>query len=73
MGLLNARPGPNKPLPLFRVLRCPLEGHQVSMCRGLCQPLAGQGICGRLAPHAMKGRTQLAMADRNRRLLLGAE
>jgi hypothetical protein len=45
------------------VLRCPMNGHQVSFCRGLCKPSPlGRGLCGRLAPHALVGRTQLAIA-----------
>lgn len=38
-----------------------MVGHQASWCRGLCRPLDGRGICGRLAPHAMLDRTQLAI------------
>ena len=45
------------------VLRCPFNGHQVSWCRGLCEPIAGRGHCGREAPHAMVGRTQAAIAS----------
>jgi hypothetical protein len=41
---------------------CPFNGHQVSFCRALCEPLDGYGHCGRLAPHAMIGRTQAAIA-----------
>ena len=46
----------------FTVILCPLNGHQVSWCRGLCTPVDGLGVCGRLAPHAMVGRTQAAIA-----------
>jgi hypothetical protein len=38
-----------------------MVGHQASWCRGLCRPLDGHGICGRLAPHAMLDRTQRAI------------
>jgi len=51
----------------FSTLSCPLNGHQVSGCRQLCVPIAEHGVCGRLAPHAMKGRTQLAIAAYNAR------
>ena len=45
------------------VVRCPLNGHQVGACRGLCEPSAdGDGLCGRLAPHGLVGRTQVAIA-----------
>ncbi len=71
MPLLNNRPRRRrllktvvpKPLPPFTVVRCPLEGHQVSMCRGLCKPLDGFGYCGRVAAHAMVGRTQQAIRE----------
>jgi hypothetical protein len=39
-----------------------MNGHQVSWCRGLCTPVDGHGLCGRIAPHAMIGRTQAAIA-----------
>lgn len=51
-----------RPLPVYRSLPCPYNGRQVSFCRGLCVPSAGLGACGRLAPHALRGRTQLAIA-----------
>jgi hypothetical protein len=52
------------------VLRCPMNGHQVSFCRGLCTPSScGVGLCGRLAPHALVGRTQVAVAEYERRRL----
>ncbi len=54
-----------KSLPAYRSLTCPYNGRQVSFCRGLCAPTAGVGACGRLAPHAMLGRTQLAIARYN--------
>ncbi len=45
-----------------KTIDCPLNGHQVSWCRGLCEPSAlGKGLCGRDAPHAMVGRTQAAI------------
>jgi len=41
-----------------------LNGHQVGACRGFCEPSAeGEGLCGRLAPHALIGRTQAAIAS----------
>ena len=46
----------------YTVLLCPFNGHQVGWCRCLCTPFEGHGTCGRLAPHAMIGRTQAAIA-----------
>ena len=39
-----------------------MNGHQAGACRGLCEPSTeGDGLCGRLAPHALIGRTQAAI------------
>ena len=63
MGQIELRRREGRTLPPFTVLRCPLEGHQVSWCRCLCRPQNGHGFCGRLAPHALgMDRTQLAIA-----------
>jgi hypothetical protein len=43
------------------VIRCPLNGLQVSWCRNLCEPIEGDGLCGRPAPHALIGRTHAAI------------
>ena len=51
----------SRSLQLYTVLTCPFNGHQVGPCRGLCTPIVGVGHCGRVAPHAMMGRTQLAI------------
>jgi hypothetical protein len=47
----------------FTTLSCPYNGHQVSWCRQLCEPIDGLGTCGRIAAHGMLGRTQLAILD----------
>ena len=46
----------------FTTRSCPFNGHQVSACLRLCQPIGDNGVCGRIAPHAMIGRTQAAIA-----------
>ena len=57
------RPKLGTKLRIHTVLRCPLNGHQVGACRGLCTPSPeGDGLCGRLAPHTLVGRTQAAIA-----------
>lgn len=61
MALLKPRRR-SRPLPQYRTLSCPVNGHQVSWCRQLCTPVAGVGLCGRPAPHGLLGRTQLAIA-----------
>ena len=50
-------------LPRYTVATCPHNGHQVGWCRQLCLPVGGHGTCGRPAPHGLKGRTQLAIAE----------
>ena len=63
MALLRPRDARKRiTVPKYTVLRCPLNGHQVSFCMGLCEPIDGRGVCGRLAPHAMLGKTQRAIA-----------
>jgi hypothetical protein len=62
------RPALRGRLRRHTVVRCPLNGHQVSVCRGLCTPSPeGGGLCGRLAPHALIGRTQAAIARHEER------
>ena len=67
MALLRRRQRPRKPLPPYITLRCVVAGHQVTWCKGLCEPIDGRGTCGRLAPHSLKSATQLAIAAYNRR------
>lgn len=45
----------------YTTVLCPYNGHQVSWCHMLCEPIGETGICGRPAPHAMVGRTQAAI------------
>jgi hypothetical protein len=49
-------------MPKYTVLRCRAGGrHQVGWCFRMCQPVQGIGLCGRSAPHAIKGQHLLAM------------
>jgi len=54
-------------LRLYTVVRCPMSGHQVGWCRGLCEPVENRGLCGRVAPHSFQGRTQQAIAAQQAR------
>jgi hypothetical protein len=46
----------------YSFLGCPLTANRSPWCFRLCVPDAkGCGRCGRVAPHALKGRTQLAI------------
>jgi len=53
-------PAPGKKRRSYSTLGCPMSRGQV-WCRGLCEPQNGLGACGRLAPHAMMSRYQLAI------------
>jgi hypothetical protein len=66
MALLRPRKDRSKRAARLRAhgaLRCPFNGHQVSWCRQLCEPIEDHGYCGRLAPHTMVGKTQVAIAS----------
>jgi hypothetical protein len=54
-----------RPLPEYRTLACPRYGHRITWCRQICTPIGNKGECGRLAPHAMIGKTQAAIAAFN--------
>jgi hypothetical protein len=49
-------------LPEYLTLACPRYGHRITWCRQICTPIGDRGDCGRLAPHAMVGKTQAAIA-----------
>jgi hypothetical protein len=59
----NERPKGKVRLRTHGALRCPFNGHQVSWCRQLCEPIDDRGYCGRDAPHNMVSRTQAAIAS----------
>ncbi len=42
-------------------LGCPLTKSNSKWCYGMCKPVKGLGFCGRVAPHAIEGRTQKAI------------
>jgi hypothetical protein len=48
-----------------RLAGCPLTKNRSNWCFGLCRPDGERGLCGRVAPHAIVGRTQRAILDRN--------
>ena len=48
-------------VPEYRVLGCPLTKSNALWCHGLCVPKNGVGLCGRIAPHTVQGRTQIAI------------
>jgi hypothetical protein len=42
-------------------LGCPLTNNRSSWCNAFCVPVGVIGTCGRIAPHAVRGRTQRAI------------
>jgi len=45
----------------YTTLGCPLTKSRTAWCFGICVPVEGIGVCGRIAPHALMGRTQEAI------------
>jgi hypothetical protein len=53
-------------LPSFTHPGCVVTHHRSKSCRALCVPIDGIGACGRLAPHSMVSKIQLAIAAHKR-------
>jgi len=52
----------------YTYLGCPLTRNRSAWCFRICVPdQEGQGRCGRVAPHGLKGRTQVAIELQNRK------
>jgi len=60
MSLLHPRPRGTK-LRSQLTIGCPMARGVAGWCRGLCAPQDGLGVCGRVAPHALLSRYQLAI------------
>jgi hypothetical protein len=50
-----------KTVPEYTVRGCPLTKSHSLWCHSLCIPKNGIGLCGRIAPHTVTGRTQIAI------------
>jgi hypothetical protein len=48
-------------VPEYTCLGCPLTKSHSLWCHRLCVPRDGVGACGRVAPHAVMGRTAKAI------------
>lgn len=48
-------------VPEYTVLGCPLTKSHSLWCHGFCVPKKGIGLCGRVAPHMVTGKTQIAI------------
>jgi acyl-coenzyme A thioesterase PaaI-like protein len=54
----------------YTCLGCPLTRNRTAWCFRLCTPDSeGNGRCGRIAPHSLKGRTQLSIEHYSKNLL----
>lgn len=58
-------------VPEYTCLGCPLTKSRTLWCHGICVPVDGIGVCGRIAPHALTGRTQEAIRRHRLRLAEG--
>jgi len=63
--LLRRKKHRAKPLRAYQ--GCPMLRGRACACPMLCFPVAGKGLCGRHAPHGLRGRTQLAIDISTRR------
>ena len=50
-----------KQIPEYTVLGCPRTKSHSLWCHALCAPKDGIGECGRVAPHALMGRSAEAI------------
>lgn len=48
-------------VPEYTCLGCPMTKSRSLWCHRMCVPVDGLGFCGRVAPHAVVGRTQEAI------------
>ena len=48
-------------VPEYTCLGCPLTKSHSLWCHRLCVPKDGIGFCGRVAPHGVVSRTQIAI------------
>ena len=49
--------------PRFKDWGCPRTRSRTNWCYAFCVPADGHGACGRVAPHAIMGRTQTAIQN----------
>jgi hypothetical protein len=51
----------DRAVPQRETWGCPLTKSRTNWCYRLCVPVNGLGACGRIAPHTLRGRTDLAI------------
>ncbi len=61
MGLLKKKKKRRNYIRTHATLNCPVTRGRAGWCRALCTPIDGYGLCGRIAPHTLRGRTQTAI------------
>ncbi|MBC8871697.1 MAG: PaaI family thioesterase [Planctomycetes bacterium] len=60
----------SKGLNEYTCVGCPLTRNRTAWCFRLCDPdVEGNGRCGRIAPHSLKGRTQLSIENYEKKQL----
>jgi hypothetical protein len=73
MALLKSKSRRKRPSRMRETVGCTALRGRITSCTMLCTPIDGIGLCGREAPHGMRGRTQKAIANYKRRLLPRAD
>jgi len=68
MGMVRVKVRVARNFPTIRnQVGCPLTRNRSAWCYRLCAPEDGRGLCGRIAPHALRGRTDLAIESYQKR------
>jgi hypothetical protein len=68
MGIVRVKVRVARNSPTIRnQVGCPLTRNRSAWCYRLCAPEDGRGLCGRIAPHALRGRTDLAIESYQKR------
>lgn len=67
--LLRRKRKRKSPRKYRQVIGCTYLKGRITSCGMLCTPIDGMGQCGRIAPHALRSRTQQAIDGYKRSLL----
>ena len=58
-----------KNLPEYTYLGCPMTKNRSPWCFRICKPsFEGNGQCGRVAPHSLKGNIQLGIIEYKKKI-----
>ncbi len=72
MSTITLKPRSERKTPAWRrEWGCPRTKNRTPWCFGTCTPKKGVGECGRIAPHGLLGRTDLALLGWKARQAVG--